>query len=227
MSALNKIKEIFRLPAVTIQLGNEPADKKLFESFNSRHPRLFLVRKKTVGVGLIDCSTFSNAADYIASVNGKNSAAYFSRKAVRAGYRFESIDANRYADAIHAIHHSAEARQGIPLDKNYLKKIENYPSDHRHQFFGVFNNDELVAYLWIVISGQVRIMNRIMGHADHLKDGVMYLLVTSFVENLIGRREADLPLYVMYDTMLGASGGLRMFKERCGFRPYRVKWMQG
>jgi hypothetical protein len=29
----------------------------------------------------------------------------------------------------------------------------------------------------------------------------------------------------MYDTYIGAGAGMRTFKERCGFQPYRVKWV--
>mgnify|MGYP000044033573 FL=1 len=224
MSRLEKIKEIFRLPAVTVQLGNGEEDLKLYTAFTKRHPRLFLIRNKTVGVGLISCAQFQDPTDYIDSVNGKNSAAYFSRKASRAGFRFTVVDANKYTDAIHEIHHSAGERQGIPLDKNYLDKKEVYPSGPRHAFFGIFKDDKLVAYLWIINSGQLFIMNRIMGHAQYLKEGIMYLLVTSFVEQLL-TEPGDRQRYIMYDTMLGASSGLRMFKERCGFRPYRVKWI--
>lgn len=223
MSTLDKIKEIFRLSTVSIQLGAGEYDRGLYTSFTKRHPRLFLIRNKTIGVGIIDSARFKKPADYMEAVNGKNSAAYFSRKASRAGYRFATVDANKFSDAIHLIHHSAESRQGIPLDKNYLDKRESYPTDDRHAYFGIFKDDVLVAYLWSIRSGQLLIINRIMGHAQHLKDGVMYLLVTSFVEQSLVNSGKE-RLFIMYDTMLGASGGLRMFKERCGFRPYRVKW---
>ncbi len=210
------------MPKVRIELGNEAADESLFRSFSRRHPRFFIIRNKTIGVGLIDCRRFKSAEDYTASVNGKNSAAYFSRKAVRAGYRFDEIDAMNYSSAIHAIHQSATTRQGIPMTVAYKHEFKDYPRDHRNQYFGIFKENILVAYLWIVRSGEVVIMNRIMGHADHLKDGVMYLLVTAFVEQELNAGRTD--QFIMYDTMFGATPGLRMFKERCGFVPTRVNW---
>jgi len=35
----------------------------------------------------------------------------------------------------------------------------------------------------------------------------------------------EVPLWGMYDTFFGASSGLRYFKERLGFRPYKVRWI--
>jgi hypothetical protein len=29
----------------------------------------------------------------------------------------------------------------------------------------------------------------------------------------------------MYDTFVGGTAGMRTFKERCGFLPYRVNWV--
>jgi hypothetical protein len=31
--------------------------------------------------------------------------------------------------------------------------------------------------------------------------------------------------YIMYDTFFGATRGMRMFKQKLGFKPYRVKWL--
>lgn len=219
---LKILREISHLPKVRIELGNEPADAALFYSFSRRHPRLFIIGNKTIGVGLIDCRRFNTVEEYTASVNGKNSAAYFSRKAIRSGYRFDEIDAIKYSSAIHDIHLSSTIRQGIPMAAAYQRELKNYPMDHRNQYFGIFKENKLVAYLWIVRSGQVVIINRIMGHVDYLKEGVMYLLVTSFVEQELSSVRSN--QFIMYDTIFGASAGLRMFKERCGFIPMHVTW---
>jgi hypothetical protein len=50
----------------------------------------------------------------------------------------------------------------------------------------------------------------------------MYLLITSSISNLI---DSNINIkFVMYDTIFGASDGLRLFKKRLGFKPYLVKW---
>jgi hypothetical protein len=49
----------------------------------------------------------------------------------------------------------------------------------------------------------------------------MYLLLLEIICRLIEEREVD---YFMYDTFLGAQPGLRDFKRRVGFRPYRARY---
>ena len=81
------------------------------------------------------------------------------------------------------------------------------------------------AYVDLVIVGEVAIVSRILGHAQHLSNGIMYLLIDGIVDYLIGhKQETGLPLWLMYDTFFGAPEGLWYFKERLGFRPHRVKW---
>lgn len=216
------IQEIRSFPIKKVILGIDEDGKRLYSSFNSRHPKFPLVRKKTIGLALIDKRDFESSETYLKSVNGKNSAAYFSRKAAKNECVFKSINANDFVDEIDAIHISAGQRQGRSIDASYLDKITEYPADEHNLYFGVFKDEKLVAYLWIVRSGELLLMNRIMGHNDFLDLGIMYLLVTSFVQAAF---EISSPV-IMYDTLLGGGDGLKLFKKRCGFKPYRVKWIQ-
>jgi hypothetical protein len=51
----------------------------------------------------------------------------------------------------------------------------------------------------------------------------MYLLISELVKEMI---TSNPPIkYLMYDTFIGANPGIRFFKERCGFIPFRVKWI--
>ena len=223
---LSKIKDtlvaIAKLPSVTVRLGSDSTAKKLHAAFTSRHPKYFLIRNKAYGVALIRLADFSSAKEYIDSVNGKNSAAYFSRKSARAGYTFSAFDPNDLIDEIHEINLSANSRQGRNMDESYTKKRAGYPIDEHNRFVGIFLNEKLVAYLWIVASNELFLMNRILGHADHLSNGIMYQLVTSCVASLM---QSEKPSgVVMYDTLFGAGEGLKMFKERCGFKPYKLNW---
>lgn len=225
---MNKIKTISKLikdvkefPKKSITLGGDETGKRLFDNFTSKHPKLFLVKKKTIGVALVDKSEFASPEVYLKSVNGKNSAAYYSRKAAAAGCTFMQIDANKHVDEIHEIHLSAASRQGRKMDATYEEKIVDYPVDDNNLYFAVCKDNKVVAYLWIVKTGDLMLMNRIMGHTDFLDFGVMYLLVTAFVQHAF-----SLPAtYIMYDTLLGGGDGLKLFKKRCGFKPYRVKWI--
>jgi hypothetical protein len=53
------------------------------------------------------------------------------------------------------------------------------------------------------------------------RDGVMYLMLTGIVCQLIEESGID---YFMYDSFLDAKAGQRKFKRRLGFRPYRVRY---
>ena len=68
-------------------------------------------------------------------------------------------------------------------------------------------------------------VSRLLGHAKFLGDGIMYLLFSEIVKDVIHKKVLlGNPKYIMYDTVLGASSGLRFFKERLGFLPFKVKW---
>jgi hypothetical protein len=53
----------------------------------------------------------------------------------------------------------------------------------------------------------------------------MYLLMTDVIEEKFElAKTAGNPKWIMYDTWLGASAGLRQFKAVLGFSPYWVRW---
>ena len=219
------VKEVSGLQRLSIVLDKSETGKRLYRAFTKPHPRLLLVKNKSLGVGIIALDEFATAGDYLKSVNGKNSAAYFTRKAARAGYTFLSINPNEMHEAIMKVNTSAGSRQGRAMDESYTKKMLQYPVDAHNLYFAVMKNGELAAYLWVVRSGELAVLNRLLGHAAHLEHGIMYMLVTGFVEQELVNRTGT--RFIMYDTFFGASEGLRLFKTRCGFKPYRVKWEQG
>lgn len=216
------IKEISRSATLEIALDNSDFGKKLFQSFTSRHPKYLIIRKKTTGVAIVKLQDFDDQAGYTKSVNGKNSAAYFSRKAVKSGYTFKGIDPNELGDEIFSINNSALSRQGKEMDDSYKNKFGRYPVNQHNSYFGIFSEKELVAYLWVINTGELAIVNRILGHAEHLEAGIMYLMVTSYISTLFTRGGET--KYVMYDTFFGATDGLKLFKKRCGFHPYKINW---
>jgi hypothetical protein len=227
----NKIQKVFRiirevkeLPSLQITLDNSETGKRLYDSFTERHPKLKLIRKKTIGVELVKLKDFTNEEEYIKSVNGKNSAAYFSRKAAKANYVFSEIDPNKYVDEIFTVNNSAGSRQGREMDESYTTKMTAYPIDEHNSYYGILNGKNLVAYLWIVKSGELAVLNRLLADADHMNAGVMYLLITSYISHAV--KEKSETKFIMYDTFFGATDGLKMFKKRCGFVPHRVKWIK-
>lgn len=215
------IYEIVNLPKLTIRLDNSLTGTHLYSSFNKIHPRYIIFKQKTNGVALINLNDFIDSADFLKTVNGKNSAAYFSRKAIRLGYVLKPIDINYYIKEVLQINNSVETRQGKKMESSY-QNMNDYLVNDSNLYFGVFMGDVLLAYLWVVKSGELAILNRLLGHHDYLKDGIMYFMILSYIEHefkLKGRTR-----YIMYDTFFGASDGLKLFKNRCGFKAYKVKW---
>jgi hypothetical protein len=71
----------------------------------------------------------------------------------------------------------------------------------------------------------VVIFETLLGYADALEAGVMYLLMSEVIGTTIAERDATgSPEWAMYDTFWGAAPGLAYFKERVGFKPYTVDW---
>ncbi len=220
---LTIIKTIRNLPQAEIEINTGDEDgKRMFSYYTKRHPRFFIIRNKTIGVALLPLGSFDSFNAYLNSVSGKNSAAYYARKAEKNEYTFREIDPDQFAEAIHRIHVSSDKRQGKAMSGSYLKPLLQYPKNPNNSYFGLFKDEELVAYLWLLRSGELLTFNRLMGHADYLKDGIMFMLVLKGIEQIF--KLEPRPGFLMYDTLLGASEGLALFKKRLGFKPYKVKW---
>lgn len=219
---LSVVSEILSLPKVSINLNVNDSDaEKLFHSFNSRHPRFPVIRRKTIGVMLLNLNNYTKIEDYLKTVSGKNSTAYYSRRCAKEGYEFKSFNPNDYQDKILEINMSQPERQGIKMSKPYSERIE-YQINEKNIYGGIFLHRELVAYIWFRVQGELIIVNRILGHAEHLKKGVMYLLFSSAVNYILQKKITV--KWMMYDTFFGAKEGLKLFKTRLGFKPYIVRW---
>lgn len=222
MKIISVLKKISKLEKVTVSLGvNDDEGKILFKSLNRFHPKYIFIRNKTIGVSLLNLSEFRTNEDYLVTVSGKNSTAYYSRKCLKDGYIFRILDPNKFQTEILTINSSQTERQGIKMAASYLHHL-NYPDNHHHFYGGLFLNNELVAYIWFVEQGEMVLVNRILGHAAHLKKGIMYLLFSSSIEFILKQKIKI--NWVMYDMFFGASEGLKLFKTRLGFKPYFVGW---
>jgi len=225
---INFINDIQQLPKVKIKFLNSDNNrdnyKKVYSYFTKRH-RLKLIQNKTIGVALIDLNLYKNFEDYYRCINGKNSAAYYSRKASKRGYQFVEIDRNNYIDDIYEINTSTEIRQGKRMSNAYLSKIEKYNNESNYRYFGVLNNEKkLVSYCNIAFYGEFALVVALLGHKKYLNDGIMYLMMIEVNKILFEEYKPKGYKYVMYDTFFGASKGLKNFKKKLGYKPYRVKW---
>lgn len=153
------------------------------------------------------------------------------RAAVRRGYEYLRIDRAEWEDDLHEIRSSAPERQGRAMHPAYMTR-QTYSSDawpephckrHLYTVHGVTGaNGRLAAYCQLVQCGEVARFNTILGHADLLKDQVVWLLVMEALKWHIDECGASYALYYTHES--GHGDGLRYFKERFGFRPAEVTW---
>lgn len=209
---------------IQIHLGDSETSGRLLKYFNSRSWKRGFLKLKKFNISLLPIASFSTDEDYLNAVNGKNSAAYFTRRCAKMGYTFQAFNPNDAIEAIYEINTSSTERQGREMDESYKMKVEEWPSDQVNQWFGVFTKDgKLVAYVWTYVVGEMVLINRILGHHDFLKDNIMYSLMTNVVTVFIKQNEIN---YIMYDTFGKVENGLVMFKRRIGFKPYTVNFIR-
>ncbi|MET0264456.1 MAG: hypothetical protein ABW202_02485 [Duganella sp.] len=188
--------------------------------FTMAHPRYRIVRHKTLGVALIDLRAFADGAAYLHSVRQKDYGGYQARRARARGYTVAEIDRNAYLDDIHCINTSLAVRQGRPMDQGYAERCEHFEDEASFRYYGVLDGDgRLAAYCDLGVYGDFAATDRLLGYKN--SDGVMYLLLADIACRLIDEQRLH---YLMYDTYLGAQSGLREFKRKLGFRPYRVHY---
>lgn len=200
--------------------GNEDA-KQVFRKFWGPHPKYLIIPRKALGVALVELP--DSFADYL------KRSSQLKRKRNRAtklGYTVSLFEPKDHLDEILEVNSSMRERQGRSMDPDYLDReslARHYAGTNL--VFGAFKDGKVRGYIDLPIYGDVCILSRIMGHADHLENGVMYLLVSEVIQQMVKHRHAQgNPRWVMYDTMFGASEGLRFFKEQCGFTPFLVRW---
>lgn len=154
----------------------------------------------------------------------------FRKRAQRArnlGYRFDRIERHLYEDDVFAINTSKPERQGRPMADGYLQPVSfaplpHYPCDrHAIRTYGVLKDDVLVAYTWVYRAGDMVMFSTILGHADHMPNDVMYLLMAGVLEQERGHG----PGVCFYNLMNSGTDGLRYFKEKVGFRAVKAEWL--
>lgn len=205
-----------------VSLGTSAEGLRSLKYFNKRSWSKAFLRHKRYNCAVIDVSVFTTPDAYVATVKGKNSADYFARRCEKMGYTFQAMDPNTHWQSIYDINHSSQNRQGKTMDASYLNPLERWPNDEVNRWYGVFDNSHnLVAYLWSVHMKDLMLINRVLGHDDHLKNNIMYFLSVRFVMECVCSKAAR---YVMYDTFGRGDNGLALFKRRIGFQHYRMNF---
>lgn len=235
---LEAVRTIREMPTVVINLqavkadSNHPFFRKVTEDFyklaTRRHRKFPLIRQMEIGYAVCEltseAATYSNRLDSAARRNLK--------KALRLGYGFSAIDYNAHLEDITAIHRSADFRQGKAMPSDIISREAGPHSNpptlsdcHDYPYFGVFRDNELVAYAGCLIAGDLCEMQTIYGHAQFLPDGVVPLLIAS-IGDLLPRRYPGVK-YFGYGTYFGATETMKRFKRKFLFQPRRVRWVLG
>lgn len=166
--------------------------------------------------------------DFDAYIAAQRTARKRAARATRLGYTTKKICRADHVEEIHAINTSLTERQGRPMSDSYLERPVFSPLPiydcwrHRIDEWGVSTAaGELVGYLVLYTSGDMAMISQILGHGAHLKDDVMYQLVTHALRETT---ENAGPLTVFYNRHDSGTEGLRYFKERLGFQATRIEW---
>ena len=187
------------------------------------HARWKLIQNKKWGVALAEVP--ERTEDY------KRQTSRLMRRRVKhateAGLTFSRIDAMERIDEMLAVNRSADERQGRPIHPDYLDEptVRRY-IEQSGDVYGVSDaSGTLRAYLFLRVCGEVAFIERLLGHADALEQGVMYLLIMGTIEDLIEhRRTKGRSAMVHVRHVLRRFSGMRDFKHVIGCRPYRVEW---
>jgi hypothetical protein len=217
---VDDLQTIATMPRVEIILSHgAPEEDEVLRRFRRRHPRYHVVGTKTIGVALLALDDFEDVDEYLAGARFVRKRA---RRCSRLGYTVGLFDADARRDEVLAIHTSLPERQGRPIDPDYLDPHAVARRGPNVDYLGVFRNGVVVAYARLDYVGDLAGMGRVMGHGDHLDDGVMAFLMAGIVDHVKSTRPRA--HYLFYDMFFGAPEGLRAFKTHLGFRPYRVRW---
>ncbi len=143
----------------------------------------------------------------------------------RLGYRFAEIDRSFYDADIYAINVSLAQRQGRPMSAGYLEyhrqgKLPNYPCErHNIRSYGVLKDEMLVAYMSLYRIHELALVSMILGHGQHLRSDIMYLLFAGMVED-----QAPHGGWLYYNRWDSGQEGLRYYKSKVGFREGDIRW---
>lgn len=217
----SRLVTVLRAPRVTIEVYGDAKARSVYEAFTARHPRFIVTSAKRWGVALLRLPD-----TYDMYLKSRKTLRRNSRRAEVAGYRYAIVRPSEHLEAIVEINCSTPVRQGRPMQEVDLewaaRSFGSWDAIH-----GILDGQgRLRAYATVLRLGDAYAFSSLIGHAEHLHSGVMYLLVSRAVGACINARGADgAPYWLMADTFWGSSEGLAYFKRRVGFEPHTVRWV--
>lgn len=145
------------------------------------------------------------------------------RQSIKRGYMSREITwamRDAYLQDIFNINTSKQIRQGKPLSDHYQEQPKPITGrktcDHHYgTFIGCFGSDgHLRAYITTNFCGDLAAASQIMGHGDHLHDGIMVNIWHEFVRLSI-ERGIKVIVYSRWDD---GFDGLKSWKRSVGMR---------
>lgn len=207
------------------------ACKRVHEKWETWFRKTFKNTEKTVdgevysvpGIPLAVIDARQTEAEYLKLIGDKSR--NMLRKAAKNGYTVKSFESKDYLSDIYSIRNSKEFRSGKPIPESFRQPPAPFDSANdrlcsRHQVtgVGVFGGDgALVSYAAVHNCGDIAIINTILGHGDHLKYGIMNLLVFGIFTE-VSSKYPDVK-YINYLTLRSSTPQLDTFKKSVGFVP--------
>ena len=215
------IKSIFALPKEQLTFIGEE-NYQTYRYFVKPHPKYLIFQNKGIGACLLIRP--ESMKKYLAGKERQNLRTS-RNKCIKNGYIFKEINVKDHVDGIWEINTSKQERQGSEMNKDYFDKDLIIKHSEGKICFGVFNNEgKILSYCYLINAGDFIIISRLLGHADDLKEGVMFFMISECVRQWLENSEWERINYFFYDTYYGAKDGMKKFKTDLGFKPYRVRY---
>lgn len=176
---------------------------------------------------VLDLSGFACMEEYLAkalNATARNRYNY----SYKNGYTSRIItweERTAFLDDLHAINTSARERQGKPMSDGYLKYPAVYSTPkpecpaHYARFIGCFKDGKLVAYITAHFCGKLAAASQILGHYEHLKNGIMLSVWMEFVGHCFNRGIEK----IVYSRWKDGNDGLKYWKHSVGMKSKILK----
>jgi hypothetical protein len=200
-----------------------PADRASIAEDERRFGGKLSVTK--VPPAILDLTVGHDAYWQLIGAKGRNMV----RKAEKLGYGFAQFSWNEHIDDIFAVNTSMSHRGGKEMTAGYRERPSTIGASafcdrQLRMYYGAFKEGTLYAYLVLVVFGHFATINTILGHGDHLKDGIMNGLIDFLVRDLASEGKVR---YVNYLTLKGGRESLDSFKKRVGFEERNAIFLSG
>lgn len=215
------VRQIRTLPKAKLSFYGAD-QRETYRYFTKPHPKYKIFKNKAVGACLLKKP--QSFEEYLAGKEKQNLRTA-RNKSIKNGYTFREISVKDHVDGILEINLSKNERQGHEMTRDYFDKEKIVSQAEGKQCFGVFDKEgQILAYCYLIEAGDFIIISRLLGHADYLKEGVMFFMIGECVKLWLETDRWKDVEYFFYDTWFGALKGLKKFKQDLGFVPCKVKY---